>query len=77
LPLLTKVDAKFNRLVVSPTWQIHSLVDMLSVDKLTADDVRLTMNQFIDFPVLPECGVNTLPVYSQDVYQSVEGLICC
>lgn len=75
--LLKNVDARFNRLVVYPTWQIHSIVDMLDIEKLTIDNARLTMNQFIDFPVLPECGVNVSPVYAAKVYAHVDGLISC
>ena len=68
--LLRYVPAKFNRLVVYPTWQIHSLVDASPPRRLDTDNVRLTMNQFIDYP-MPLGAFSQYPWHS---YRRVAGL---
>ena len=76
--LLTLVEAGFNRLVVYPTWQIHSIVDESTHADLSADNVRLTMNMYVDYPFHPDLGFAThKPRYPASFYSAVAGLATC
>jgi hypothetical protein len=46
------IPAKFNRLVVYPTWQFHSVVMKGEKPTISRENVRLTLNTFIKHPVL-------------------------
>jgi len=76
--LLHFVAARFNRLVVYPTWQIHSLVDEFAQKSISVETMRLTMNQYVDYPVPTELGLSgSRPTYSPDAYTVVPGLCTC
>jgi hypothetical protein len=75
--LIGAIPAKFNRLVVYPTWQIHSIVDMTTFESLSIDTMRLTMNQFVELPLASLSPDKTSgPTFSQKFYRTVEGLRC-
>jgi hypothetical protein len=67
------IPARWNRLVVYPTWQIHSVVDMSGVAELTVDNARLTFNQMIEYPA-PRPRRADRTVYDRTVYRDVRGL---
>ena len=58
--LTAYVPARFNRLVVYPTWQIHSVVDTSGLAP-TRDDARLTYNQMVEFPIARELTRSRTP----------------
>jgi hypothetical protein len=63
------VEAKFNRMVIYPTFQIHSVVDTSDPTDASVG-VRLTMNTFIDYPFPgPHIGR-----YREESYVPVEGI---
>jgi hypothetical protein len=65
--LIGAVPAKFNRLVVYPTWQFHSVVMNKPKPSISIDNVRLTLNTFMKHPALER--IARVPV------ASVEGLV--
>lgn len=71
--LLHQVPARFNRLVAYPTWQLHSAVDTLAVAELSTETMRLTMNQWVGYPV-PRLFAPNPPTYPLDFYASPKGL---
>jgi hypothetical protein len=71
--LLKFVPAKFNRLVVYPTWQIHSVIDELDPEILTVENMRLTMNQFVEYPLSEGIAPSKLK-YPRHFYRSIAGL---
>lgn len=72
--LLAYRPAAFNRLVAFPTWQLHSIVDTSRHPTLTVGNVRLTLNQFAEFPV-PDDAAQRGPTYPREGYVPVEGLL--
>jgi hypothetical protein len=70
---LAYFPAGFNRLVVYPTWQLHSIVDEQDPAELTTDTMRLTLNQFVDYPVPRDLQPNG-PNYPWSFYRPVAGL---
>ncbi len=70
---LALIPSRFNRLVLYPTWQIHSLVDTSSAP-LTRDEARLTFNQMIDYP-LPRAARRDRTAYPASFYRAVVGLL--
>jgi hypothetical protein len=52
------VPARFNRLVVYPTWQFHGVVMLREKTAITKDTARLTLNTFIKHPALEEFDRN-------------------
>lgn len=69
--LLSFVPAKFNRLVAYPAWQLHSIVDGTVTEMLTVENMRLTMNPFLNYPFAR--GSIRSP-YPAEMYRRVEGL---
>jgi hypothetical protein len=67
------VPARWNRLVVYPTWQIHSVVDTSPCERPTFDDARLTFNMMIEYPFAREL-TRSRPPYPAGFYRSVAGL---
>jgi hypothetical protein len=62
------VPAKFNRLVLYPTWQFHSIATTREKPSLTRDNVRLTLNTFVKHPALERVGATRLaPIDGIDV----------
>lgn len=66
------VEARFNRMIVYPTFQIHSIVDTTAPAPKSLADARLTMNTFIDYPFTLE--PKAASVYGLDSYLPVMGL---
>jgi hypothetical protein len=64
--LLDSVEAKFNRLVVYPTWQWHSIAFPNYQPPASLDEARISLNLFIPFPfrendnTVPVCKLNGL-----------------
>jgi hypothetical protein len=71
--LLQYVPAKFNRLVAYPTWQIHSVVDTTEYERLTVENMRLTVNQTVEYPV-PREFLPAGSTYPWEFFRTVEGL---
>ena len=67
------IPAKFNRLVVYPTWQIHSIVDRTNPNILNAETIRLTINQFVDYPFPRE--LTSPDAFPSSIYRPVEGTL--
>ncbi len=67
------VPARWNRLVVYPTWQIHSVVDESPIEWPTVDDARLTYNLMIDYPFARE-QTRARPPYPRAFYRRIPGL---
>jgi len=71
--LLAYVPARFNRLVVYPTWQIHSVVDASAVDAPGIEDARLTFNLMVEYP-FDRSLTRARTCYPDDFYRPVRGL---
>ena len=69
--LLKFLPAKFNRLVAYPAWQLHSIVDGSATEKLTIENMRLTMNPFLNYPFERR---SLRSPYPAEMYHPVEGL---
>lgn len=72
--LLQYIPAKFNRLVAYPTWQIHSVIDTTNIQELSIDNMRLTMNNFVEYPFPKEVLPNS-STHNWNLYKKVDGLL--
>jgi hypothetical protein len=68
--LLKLIPSRYNRLLAYPVWQIHSGVDDTSYRRLTVENMRLTMNLFVNYPLR---GTVTQR-YPAEFYRPVRGL---
>jgi Family of unknown function (DUF6445) len=71
---LTKfVEAKFNRTIAYPTWQIHSVIDTVGASNLSKANARLTLNTFVPYP-LP-ASMTPPMLYTGPGYTTVDGMV--
>jgi hypothetical protein len=66
------VPAKFNRLVVYPTWQLHSIVDRTDDGVLDPETFRITFNQVVTYPFSREMLAPR--AFPMAIYRPVSGL---
>jgi hypothetical protein len=71
--LLGWIPARWNRMVIYPTWQIHSVVDMSDDADLSVENARLTYNQMVEYPMARETRSDRT-VYERGFYRVVRGL---
>ena len=69
---LAVVGACFNRMIVYPTFQIHTIVDTVAPNPASLEEARLTMNTFVDYPFAFEAAATS--AYSGEAYWPIPGL---
>jgi hypothetical protein len=66
--------AKYNRMVVYPTWQLHGVAQLRDKPAPTRDTARLTLNTFIKHPALEQVmRVPVAPIEGLDAMQPFDG----